>query len=452
MSTQLIDHCRENIISRLILNGYKAYIVGGAVRDYYLGREISDIDIATSAKADQIKEVFKDKKLIEFGSKFGTIKVIADGISYEITTFRQESNYKDSRHPSDIVFKKNIEDDLKRRDFTINAMAMDIDGNIIDPFDGRNDLDRKILKAVGNPDLRIKEDLLRSLRAVRFMARLDLTIEENLKKAIKENASNIANLSKERLQSEISKIILEDKPSKGIIMLEDLGLLEKIMPAISKMVGFNQHSSFHKYDLFVHSMKALDNTEADLSLRLAALYHDCGKIETFFLDERGEGRFFNHQKVSEYLMREELNELRYPKKLIDEISNLILRHMDCSNTYSKKSIRKLVRRLSEDMTRKLLKLQKADIQALPSDDISNIINGEILLNEVMADDIPKKRSDLAINGNDLKQLGYKEGKIIGDTLDLVEKLILEEKLSNEKSEIIKFLRLKLDKLDSKEYK
>ncbi len=429
----------DEILTLLEEKGYKSYLVGGCLRDSLLNKESHDVDISTQALPDEILEVFKDYKTVDIGKKFGTIKVIYDDFEYEITTMRKESSYNDKRHPDKVDFTKDIVEDLKRRDFTINAMAKR-KGKIIDPFDGKNDLETKTIRAVGDPVARINEDLLRSLRAVRFATSLDFQIEENLKKAIKNKASSINEISKERIREEINKILLSKKPSRGIRLLDELGLLEFIFPEVFRTKGFNQHSTFHKDDVYNHSLNVLDKTKANLNIRMAALYHDVGKIDTFFLDENGEGRFFGHQKVSENLLRERLKILKYSNKFIEDTTILVRRHMDNSNTYTKKSVRKLLRNLGEENLLNLFDLQKADVLSTTFDDISNIDLGLKILEEVKNDKIPKNRSEIAINGKDLILLGYKEGVELGNKLKEIENLIYDEKLKNNKDDIIKYIK------------
>lgn len=441
----------EKIINKLKENGFEAYPVGGCVRDSLLDLEISDVDITSNARPEEIEKVFSSSKLIDIGKKFGTIKIIDFGYEFEVTTFRAESAYRDRRHPEKISFADNIYDDLKRRDFTINAMAFDR-GELIDPFGGRLDLEKKIIRAVGDAKERIDEDLLRSMRAVRFASRLGFTIEESLMEAIRAKACEINLISKERIGEELSKILISDRPSYGIRLLDVAGIISEILPELYKTKGFDQHSSYHQYDVYEHSLHVLANTSKDLVTRFAALYHDVGKIDTFFLDERGEGRFFGHQKLSDQMLKKRLRALKFSNKFIEDASMLVARHMDCSNPYSKKSIRKLLRRMGEVNLRRLFDLQRADIRATNHPDTSNIDLGEELLCEVLADDLPKKRSDLAINGSDLLALGYPQGKIIGELLSKIEEEILEEKLKNEKSAIVEFLTRMGKNLDSLTYK
>lgn len=434
----------NEIVDKLEDAGFETYLVGGCVRDELLSRENYDIDITSQARPDEILEVFKDYKTIDIGKKFGTIKVILDSSEYEITTMRTENAYDDKRHPSLVYYTDDIYEDLKRRDFTINAMAKR-KGRIIDPHNGKDDLEKKIIRAVGNPYDRISEDRLRSLRACRFATVLDFDIDHDLKEAIK--GQSIDDISKERIQDEINKILLAAKPSRGIRILDELNLLESIFPEVKKTIGFDQHSSHHADDVFNHSLKVLDKTPPILEVRMAALYHDVGKIDTFFIDENGEGRFFGHQNISEELLIKRLKQLKYSKKFIDSTSILVKRHMDNTNTYTKKSIRKLLRNIGEENLINLFALQRADVLSTKNADDSNIDLGISLLAEVKDDDIPKNRNDIKIGGNDLKDLGFKEGKVLGDTLREIENLIYEEKLINNKKDIINYLKERLDIVD-----
>lgn len=436
----------NKIIDQLEDSGYETYIVGGCVRDELLNRKNFDIDITTTAKPDEIKEVFKNYKIIDIGAKFGTIKVLDKENEYEITSMRCESGYSDKRHPEKIAFTNDIIKDLQRRDFTINAMAKR-NGEILDPFDGKKDLENKIIRAVGNPDNRIKEDVLRSLRAVRFATSLDFNIEENLKSAIRKHAASIDAISKERVQVEINKILLADNQKRGIKILDDVGLLPYIFPEVYKTKGFNQHSSFHVDDLYNHTLSVLEKTPPILEVRMAALYHDVGKVDTFFLDENGEGRFFGHQNLSEELLIKRLKTLKYSNKFIENTSVLVKRHMDNTNTYTKKSIRKLLRNIGEENLLNLFKLQRADVLSTKYADDSNIDLGIKLLEEIKNDNVPTNKSQIKINGNDLKKMGFKEGKELGQTLKIIENLVYEEKLNNDKKEIINYIKSNILNVD-----
>lgn len=438
---------KEEVLGRLEKAGYESYLVGGFVRDKIMGRASSDVDISTKARPEKIEEVFRDLKIIDVGKKFGTIRVIGHGQEYEITTFRKDFSYKDKRRPGQVVFANNIESDLQRRDFTINAMALR-NNELIDPFGGQNDIKEKIIRAVGNPHERISEDFLRALRAVRFAANLGFDIERNLEEAIRKNYKNLAYISVERQAAELDKILIGPDPARGIMLLDKLGLLEEILPEVKEMVGFNQHSPHHYLDCFDHSLKVLEGTPPDLVTRLAALFHDTGKPATFFLDEEGNGRFFGHQKISQEIAEKRLKYLKYPKKTIEDVGILISRHMDSSNPYTEKSVARLLRRIGEDNLRRLFDLQEADILATVHDDISNIEKGRILLKEILERKPVLSRKDLAINGKDLIGLGFEQGPLLGEILKEIERRVFEENLKNDRETLLAIARNIGQKLDS----
>lgn len=429
----------EIILERLEEKGFKSYLVGGFVRDRIMGRKTHDVDIATRARPCDIMEIFSDMKLIDIGKKFGTIKVIYKSKEYEITTFRGEGSYLDRRHPDEIFFSEKIEDDLKRRDFTINAMA-ERSGKLIDLYGGMDDIDKKIIRAVGDPHERIKEDYLRSMRAIRFATSLNFKLDSKLKEAIKNEARHINDIAMERIAEEFNKILLADKPSLGIRLLDECNILGEILPEIKVMVGFDQKSTHHDLSLFDHTMKVLDLTPKKLKTRMAALFHDTGKPSTMFIDENGEGRFFGHQEVSAEILRKRLRILKYPKNFIKDTELLVARHMDNTNTYTKKSVRKLLRKVGDDNIYDLFDLQLADTSSTNNPFIENIENAKDLLNEVYEDNIPTKKNEVAINGRDIMNLGFKEGKIIGIILNDIYEEVFNELLVNEKNEIIKYIK------------
>lgn len=436
----------KNILARLEDAGFKSYVVGGFVRDMVMGKNSTDIDIATEARPEQIKKVFACYKLVDIGQRFGTIKVIDGKESFEITSFREEKSYRDKRHPEKISFAKTIEEDLSRRDFTINAMAIR-NARIIDPFGGKIDIEKKIIRAVDDPYKRIGEDYLRALRAVRFASILGFEIEADLKKAIKYYNKNIAYISKERIKDEFSKIIICQRPDQAIRLMDELGLLGQIFPEIERLKGFDQHSIHHYLDVYDHTLEVLKNTPEDLVARLAGLFHDVGKPHTFFLDESGQGRFFGHQNISKDICEKRLRDLRFSKITIEDVGLLIKRHMDAANTYTEKSVARLFRKLGEENLIRLLDLQAADKLATNNKDLSNIENARKILYDLKNKDIPKSRKDLAIDGHDLIKLGYKEGKDIGKILKLVEENVFYGSLANNKDDILDFIRSKAPNLD-----
>lgn len=414
-------------------NNEEAYIVGGAVRNYLLERPINDYDITTSARPEKIKEIFKDYTTVDIGSKYGTIIVIIDKNRIEITTYRTEGDY-DGRRPNIVEFSDSLQDDLKRRDFTINAMCYNPKTGVLDYFEGKRDLENKIIRSIGGPVDRLREDYLRILRAVRFACQLNFTIDEDLSSAIKEEKEGLRLISSERIRDEFNKILLSQKPSVGIALLAEHGLLEIISKDLQKMIGFNQYSSFHDLDLYEHTMKTLDGSKPILELRLAALFHDAGKPESFFIDENGEGRFYGHQFISGRLVREFMQEYNYSKNQTERVVRLVERHMDNVNPYTPKSVRKLVRRMDNDIDL-LFELQEADVRATNAEvNLDNVVLGRKLAREVSEKNLPTSKKDLVINGGDLIKIGFAPGKELGDFLDyLVDRVIDDNSLNNKKT-------------------
>lgn len=374
-----------NIAKILEDKGHKAYLVGGCVRDYILGRKINDVDITTDATPDQIQEVYKDYRQIDFGKKFGTIKILYDNEEFEITTFRIEDDYKDNRHPSNVEFSKEIDEDLKRRDFTINAMTLR-NGKVYDPFNGRADIDKKLIRAVGKPEERIKEDALRMLRAVRFSIQLDFNIEEELKIAIKENKDKLDSIARERVHDELNKMLIIN-PYRTITTLKDLELLDKVFPF--PVIRFNE-----------------------LKLAPNDLYTIYGIL------------FITNNKN---LVEKVLEALKYSCSDISNIESIVKSYKE---NLSKYDIRKTILEIGLENTKRVI-------------DIHYILNKDEevkkTFEEILKDDIPKERKDIAINGHDLKRLGFNQGEELGYMLKMIEREILKEKIKNNKEEIEKFV-------------
>jgi len=340
----------KKILQKLIDNGFEAYLVGGCVRDIILKRKPKDWDITTNAKPEEIQKIFSDSFYenrfftvgVKTGSEDPTLKVV------EITTFREEGKYSDYRHPDEVRFAEKLENDLKRRDFTINALAMDINGKIIDIFGGLDDIKRKLIKTVNNPEDRFKEDPLRMLRAIRLACELNFEIEEKTFNAIKEYASFIQFIAKERIRDEFIRIIMSKNAVKGIELMKESGLLMEILPELQQCYGVEQNKH-HRYDVYTHSLKTLEyavQKSYSLEIRLAALFHDIGKP----LTKQGEGpdcTFYNHEFVSAKLTKNILERLRFPRHIIDKVVHLVKNHMFYLeiDKVTMSAVRRLARRL-----------------------------------------------------------------------------------------------------------
>ncbi|MBZ2175836.1 CCA tRNA nucleotidyltransferase [Schnuerera sp. xch1] len=430
------------IIKRLEEKKYKAYIVGGSVRDMLLGKEPTDYDIATDALPYKIEDIFSDFKTVSIGKKFGTIIVCQQEGDVEITTFRKEGSYFDGRRPEWISFSSHIEDDLSRRDFTINAMAYNSKKGIIDPFDGKMDLNRKIIKAVGNPDKRFDEDYLRILRAVRFSTQLRFDIEKNTFNAAKKYCQNVSKVSMQRVTDEFFKIILSKEPSIGIRLLEKIGLLKIILPEIIPAIGFEQRNPHHEMDVYNHILCVLDSTPSILQVRLAALFHDIAKPHTLTVDEDGIGHFYGHNKLGVDIATEVLKRFKISSELREKVCKLIEEHMNHHANFKEKGLKRLIRKLGEDEVFNLIALQKADIRCSNKEATINfIIERENKIREILTNREVYEVFQLDINGRDLLDLGFKQGPIIGEILEYLLTKVMENSELNDK-EILKSMALK----------
>jgi len=456
----------KNILKKFEEAGFEAYIVGGCVRDFLINKKPKDWDITTNAKPEQIQKLFP-KNFYE--NAFGTVSIITDSNDLtlkivEVTPFRLEGKYTDKRHPDEIKFADNIEDDLKRRDFTINAIALKIKNGkqiIVDPFDGKKDLKKKVLRAVGNADERFQEDALRILRAIRFAVRLDFQIEEKTSKALEKNSYLLKQIAKERIRDEFEKIIMSENAAKGIYLLHELGLLNYIMPELENCVGVSQNKH-HAYPVFDHLVKTLEyaaNEHFDLETRLAALLHDVGKPQTK-TGEGPESHFYGHDAVSVKLAVNILKRLKFPKETIDIVAALIKSHMFRYNTNphlgdvtTDSAVRRIIRNVGKDNIWRLINLRLADrygqgnVKKIEKFDLRHIkARVEILLKE------PLSVKDLKINGNDIiGMLKIKPGPKIGWLLSALLQEILDDPKKNEKSYLLEELK-RLDKLSDNELK
>lgn len=443
----------ERLLDKLEENGFCAYIVGGSVRDMLLGKAPSDYDIATNALPEEIEELFNEYKTIAVGKKFGTIVVVQREGNVEVTTFRQDGKYVDGRRPEEVFFSKDLKDDLSRRDFTINSLAYNKNTGIIDYFNGVEDLKNKIIKTVGDPEERFKEDYLRILRAVRFATQLGFTIEEKTFNACKLYSKYLSNISMERIQDEFFKIILSDKPSKGIRLLKDINALDVFLPELVDAVGFNQHNPHHDKEVFEHILCVVDKVEAILHLRLAALFHDIAKPHTLTIDEKGVGHFYGHDKLGAKMARTVLKRLKASNEIIEKVTLLIDKHMTQHADYKEKGLKKLLAILGEDEIFTLLKLQKADrLCSNVNADISDLIDREKKIKEIIEKKEPYTIKHLAINGNDLINLGYNKGKIIGEILNYLLKRVMEKPELNEKEKLIQIVKEEFKRVNSEEWR
>ena len=414
--------------------GYEAYIVGGSVRDMIMGARANDFDITTNATPSDMKRVFDGYYTVDTGIKHGTITFVYEKEPIEITTYRIDGEYKDSRHPESVKFTKNLENDLSRRDFTVNALVYNENEGIIDLFGGQNDIKNKILKAIGDPKKRFEEDALRILRGVRFASQLGFEIEENTKKAMIECAHLLHNISSERINTEISKFLLGKNVKKAL--LDNYEIIGEIIPEIKEMHGFEQNSKYHIYDVLTHTAVAIESVAPILHLRLTMLLHDTGKPKTYSQDENGQGHFYGHAKISAEIAEDFLNKYRYDNQTKEKVLKLVKIH-DTPIELDRVFIKKRMNRLGKDLFLDLLKVKRADNLAqnpkhfwLDKLDKFDIIAKEIIEENCFT------LSSLDVNGSDLITLGFC-GKEIGNTLNTLLLEVIEEKLPNEKEALLK---------------
>ena len=373
MRMKLPEHVNR-IIHRLQKEGYDAYAVGGCVRDTLLGREPKDWDITTSARPEIVKSLFSHT--IDTGIQHGTVTIMLDHVGYEVTTYRIDGEYEDSRHPKEVIFTGNLVEDLKRRDFTINAMAYNDESGLVDAFEGEQDLKKGIIRCVGNPHDRFGEDALRMLRAVRFAAQLGFSIEERTKVAVADLAPTLAKVSAERIQMELVKLLTSANPQEMREVYE-LGLSRVFLPEFDRMMETPQHNKHHMYTVGEHTIHALEAISEDKVLRLAILLHDVAKPLCITTDEEGQDHFKGHPQEGAKMAKEILRRLKFDNDTIAQVSRLIRYHDDRPEGQMK-AVRRAVNRIGEDLFPLYLEVQKADMLA-QSDyrrDDKVCINGE----------------------------------------------------------------------------
>ena len=421
-------------ISRLENAHFPCYAVGGCVRDALLGLQPHDYDLCTAATPEQIKAVFSDHRLILAGEKHGTVGVITDGGVVEITTFLTEGGYGDNRHPDWVRFVDDITEDLARRDFTVNAMAYSPVRGLADPFGGENDLKNRTLRAVGDPETRFNEDSLRILRGVRFAVRYGFSVESATWQAMQTLAPLMDNLARERVFDELCKLL-------PLVTAEDLTrfapILVQIIPELAPTVGFDQHSPHHAYDIFTHTAHVTEAVPADLTLRWAALLHDTGKVPAYTTDENGRGHFYGHAQLSANMADALLHRLKAPNALRERVVQLIDLHMT-KILPEKKTLRRWLSKLGPETLEQMLTLQKADTSSkgiCKDDELQQFVQLRQLLDEILAEDACLSLTDLAVDGHDLMALGF-SGPAIGQALNRLLELVLEEQLPNEKTALL----------------
>lgn len=423
------------------------------MRDSILGRPIHDYDITTSATPDEMMKVFKDKRIIETGLQHGTITIVINGEGYEVTTYRIDGNYSDSRRPDSVTFTRSLEEDLKRRDFTINAMAYNDEAGLIDPFNGMEDIKYHKIRCVGRAEDRFSEDALRILRAIRFASQLGFVLEPDTDWNISKMYKNLENISTERINSEFCKIALSSEFYIQIVLFREVFSL--FIPEIKDMFGFQQNNPYHIYDVWNHTVHAVqayecdcepDLNSRDLITSLAVFFHDIGKPHCYQDSEDGVRHFKGHGRVSADMTNEIMKRLRFDNDTREKVVELVYYH-DATFEVGKKYIKRWLNKIGEEQFRRLLNVRRADIKAQADINqetrLQKIDNIGYILEEVLQDDECFSLKDLAVNGKDLITIGYKPGKEIGDVLNNLLDSVISGEYINEKEKLLEIAERRL---------
>ena len=424
---------------RLEACGFEAYFVGGLVRDLLRGVPAHDADLATNALPEEVAAAFHDCPVLKTGIKHGTVTVLVAHEPVEVTTFRVESGYSDARHPDKVLFTRRLEDDLARRDFTVNAMALHPENGIVDPFGGQRDLQAGLLRCVGNSRDRFREDALRILRALRFSSVLCFKLDPATATAAAALKENIRLLSRERVQSECSKLLCGKNVRQVLMLYPDI--LSVVFPFLQQMQGFQQHNEHHCFDLLEHTACAVEQIAPQTHLRLAALLHDCAKPDCFRLDENGVGHFYGHAPLGARKAETLLRELKYDNRTL-QIVPLLVKWHDAPIEESTRMIKRRLNQIGEEALRDLLQLQRADTLALAPqyhDRLAHFDRLQEILEDVLQQNACFSVKKLAVSGNDLRRVGY-AGRAIGQAQRLLVDAVIDEVVENDREELLQYLQ------------
>lgn len=426
----------QTVLDRLTAAGYSAYIVGGCVRDALRGETPHDWDCTTSARPEQAAACFPDHHVIETGLKHGTVTVVIDRMPIEITTYRIDGSYADHRRPDSVTFTDRLEDDLARRDFTVNAMAYHPERGLIDCWHGADDLAAGRIACVGDPSARFEEDGLRILRAMRFASVLGFAVAPETAAAVHEKKSLLHHISAERIQTELTKLLCGCDAER--VLTEFADVLFTVLPALAPMQGFDQRNPHHDYDVWTHTLKTVSAVPPEPVLRWAALLHDAGKPHTFSEDERG-GHFYRHAEVSVQIAREVLKALKTDRKTYDRVLLLTELHDTVWNG-TEKQMKRMVRKIGADAVLELLLLHKGDVSAQAAihrderiEEADRLIG---MLDALVSAAVPMTLKDLAVTGSDLLALGFPQGKEIGVCLNALLDRVTDGSLPNERDALL----------------
>ncbi len=430
----------KEIIDRLEREGFEAFAVGGCVRDAVLGRIPADWDITTSAMPEEVKALFS--KTIDTGIQHGTVTVMKEHVGYEVTTYRIDGEYEDARHPRSVSFTSNLIEDLKRRDFTINAMAYNDRVGIVDEFDGIGDLEKGVIRCVGEPKDRFGEDALRMLRAVRFSAQLGFSIDEATKAAIMELAPNLEKISAERIQVELVKLLTSDHPD-FLRAAYETGITAVVLPEFDALMDCGQQDALHEDTVGEHTLKSLLEVENDKVLRLTMLFHDFGKPLTYSKTEEGVTRFFGHPDVSSDMAREIMRRLKFDNDTTDKVKKLTAVH-DLFIKNAPNRVRRAMARVTKELFPYFLQVRKANIMAQKEETREKSLADLQELTKVYEGILERGEcvciKELAVDGKDLIAAGVAQGKQIGEILSDLLELVLEDPEKNAKETLLGYVK------------
>lgn len=427
-----------HIIDVITAAGFEAYAVGGCVRDSILGREPQDWDITTSASPEQVKALFP--RTIDTGLQHGTVTVMLEREGFEVTTYRIDGEYEDSRHPREVKFTRNLEEDLKRRDLTINAMAYNDERGLVDIFGGLEDIKKGIIRCVGNPTERFREDALRILRAIRFSAQLGYTIEQETLEAVSALAPTLSRISAERIQAELIKLLTSPNPDYLRIAYQ-AGVTKVFLPELDRAMETPQNHPHHCYSVGEHILHSLTETPPDKMLRLAMLFHDMGKPDTMTVDEQGITHFYGHPRVSEEIAREIMHRLKFDNDTLRRVCKLVLYHDYGNNTEPDPGIvRRAVSKIGEEAFPLLFQVKRADIMAqsgyLRREKLERVDRWQSLYEQIRQEKQCVSLKGLAVTGKDLIAAGVKPGRRLGEILDRLLEYVLEHPEANTREQLL----------------
>ncbi len=430
----------SRIIDTLMRAGYEAYAVGGCIRDSLLGREPKDWDITTSASPAEVKALFP--KTVDTGIAHGTVTVLLNREGFEVTTYRVDGTYEDFRHPKEVTFTPDLNEDLKRRDFTINAMAYNDTYGLIDAFDGAADLDRKIVRCVGAPKERFSEDALRMMRAVRFGAQLGFTVEEQTRSAICALAPTLKKISAERIQSELVSLLMSDHPEE-MRTLYETGITKVILPEFDVMMQTAQNSPHHMYTVGEHTIQSLAQIESKKTLRLAMLFHDIGKPSCKTTGEDGQDHFYGHPQKGSEMARSIMRRLKFDNDTTQKVCCLVAGH-DQNPPITERSVRRAAVSLGSGAFPDIFAVKRADILAQSdyqrSEKLAYVDQYEACYRSVIEKNQCLSLKDLAVSGRDLIAAGMRPGPALGNVLNRLFELVLDDPDKNETGYLLRMAR------------